>query len=83
MTETPPPPVEDDDDEGEEEGIVQEEAEPQTGVVLDEEEPPLDDVTIADQGDAGVEKPEGEIDPALDEDIGDLDAEGPPPLEED
>jgi hypothetical protein len=70
---TPEPP-----DEENEAQIVKEETTPDDrGDILKEDEPQRDMDIPQDTGDAGVDRPEGPIDPALDEQVGDADDDMP------
>jgi hypothetical protein len=75
-TETPQTP-EPRDEENEAEIVKEETAPDDRGDILKEDEPqPATDIP-RDTGDAGVDRPEGPIDPALDEQIGDADDDMP------
>lgn len=75
-TETPqtPEPL---DEENEAEIVKEETAPDDRGEILKEDEPLPDRDIPQDAGDAGVDRPEGPIDPALDEQIGDADDDMP------
>jgi hypothetical protein len=73
---TPEPP--EPPDEGNEADIVKEETAPDDrGDILKEDEPVPSMAVPPDDGDAGVDRPEGPIDPALDEQVGDADDDMP------